>query len=262
MCKIRINVNGSIENSTSLGALVAERPARIRLFERLRLDYCCGGSQTLADACAARGLDPDTVRELLTAMEESEPHVGSAEERDWRQASVGELCEHIVSVHHEGLRDELPRIAELLATVVRVHGDGRPELELTERAFAALRTELKHHLAEEEQTLFPACRALELDGADAAGIDVAMVGRHQAEHDGVGRGLVALRELAGGYDTAQSLCSTHRALLEALGHFEADLHRHVHEENNVLFPRVRQLVAAAMRAPMDAVGSEGAGARA
>jgi regulator of cell morphogenesis and NO signaling len=243
VCKISTNVNGAIENSTSLAELVSERPERIELFERLHLDYCCGGSQTLAEACAARGLDARTVAQLLAALEQDQQLGGPTEGRDWSQVSIGELCDHIVSVHHDGLRGELPRIAELLATVVRVHGEGRPELELTERAFTALRNELEPHLIEEEQRLFPACRALEREGSHAAGFELAEVDRHQAEHAEVGSRLAALRELSGGYDREQGLCSTHRALLAALAGFEADLHRHVHEENNILFPRVRELAA-------------------
>lgn len=237
----------SIEPTASLAELAAERPARAKLFEALRLDYCCGGSQSLEEACAERGLDAATVGVLLDSLEAEAAALDPVEERDWRQASVGELCDHIVSVHHEGLREELPRIAELLATVVRVHGAERPELEITERTFAALRAELEPHLTEEEESLFPACRALDGEAAEAsalASFDVAEVERHQAEHAEVGHRLGALRELAGGYDDAQALCSTHRALLEALRAFEADLHRHVHEENNVLFPRVRELAAA------------------
>lgn len=246
MCKLYTDVNDAIENSTSLGTLVAERPRRIKLFEHLRLDYCCGGSRSLEEACRRRGLDPDTVRELIEATEQDElVDVDPAEERDWRQASVGELCDHIVSAHHERLREEMPRIAELAATVVRVHGEGRPELELTERAFAALRSELEPHLAEEERSLFPACRGLEREGAGPGGFKLAAIERHRSEHAEVGSRLAALRELAGGYGDAQALCSTHSALLAALRDFEADLHRHVHEENNLLFPRVCELAAGA-----------------
>lgn len=251
MCKLIVKTMSQIETTSSLAELVTERPERTRVFERLHLDYCCGGSQSLADACAARGLDAGTVERLLAALEQGEQPSQSVEERDWRRASIGGLCDHIVSVHHEGLRGELPRIAELLATVVRVHGEGRPELELTERAFATLRAELERHLQEEEQALFPACRALER--GDAA-VDVTLIEPHEAEHLVVGKGLVALRELAGGYDVSEALCSTHRSLLEALRHFEADLHQHVHEENNVLFPRVRKLAAEAGSAPLGTGG--------
>jgi regulator of cell morphogenesis and NO signaling len=46
-----------------------------------------------------------------------------------------------------------------------------------------------------------------------------------------------LRELSGGYATADALCATHRTLLEGLHGLDLDLHQHVHEENNILFPR-------------------------
>jgi regulator of cell morphogenesis and NO signaling len=198
----------SIAPTASLAELAAEQPARTRLFERLHLDYCCGGSRSLAAACADPGRDAATGAPQRAALEGGASAVDPVEDRDWRRAGIAELCDHIVSVHHERLRAELPRIAGLLATVVRVHGEGRPELEITERAFAVLRAELEPHLAEEEEYLFPACRAL-----------------------------------AGGYDDAEALCSTHRALLAALRDFESDLHRHVHEENNLLFPRVLELAA-------------------
>jgi regulator of cell morphogenesis and NO signaling len=237
-------VSVTIENSTSLRTLVAERPARVRLFELLRLDYCCGGAHSLAEACRGRGLDPDTVRELLEATEQDgQAGADPAEERDWGRAAIEELCDHVVSVHHRRVREEAPRISELAATVVRVHGGDHPELQSVERAFAGLRDELEPHLAEEERQLFPACTALEREGTAPADF-VAAVDRHEAEHAEVGRDLVALRELAGGYDEEAALCSTHRSLLAALRDFEADLHRHVHEENNVLFPRVRELAAA------------------
>jgi regulator of cell morphogenesis and NO signaling len=230
----------SVDQSAGLATLVAERPSRAQLFERLHLDYCCGGSQTLAEACGRRGLDTNTVCELLEALDEGRLPAEPREERDWREAGIGELCDHIVSAHHEGLRGELPRVSELLATVVRVHGGDRPELEEVSRRFARISGDLEHHLEIEEQALFPACRSLEANRA-AGAVDEELIDRHEADHSGLGEELVELRELAGGYDTSQALCSTHRALLEALRHFEADLHRHIHEENNVLFPRVREL---------------------
>lgn len=223
----------SIDTSTSLGALVAERPGRARFFERLHLDYCCGGSDSLAEACARRGLDADTVAELLAALDESPARPDPAEELDWRRASIAELCDHIVLVHHANLRTELPRIAELLATVVRVHGKGHPELHDLERSFATMRADLEHHIDLEERVLFPACR-----GDAGATLDTETLTLLEHEHTDTGRSLTALRELANDYDRERALCATHRTLLDALQRLELDLHQHIHEENNLLFPRV------------------------
>lgn len=227
-----------IDPGASLGALVAEQPSRAELFERLRLDYCCTGSQTLAQACRRGGLDPETVCRMLEALEDSPVDRRHLEASDWRRASIAELCDHIVAAHHDKLRAELPRIEGLLATVVRVHGTGHPNLHDLQRLFATIRHELEPHLESEERALFPACRAAE---ADRAPVAESLLVPHEQEHAATGDALAALRELADDYDTATALCRTHRTLLEALARLELDLHQHIHEENNVLFSRVRAL---------------------
>jgi regulator of cell morphogenesis and NO signaling len=226
----------TIDPTATLGALVAERPARAPLFERLRLDYCCGGSQTLAEARRRRGLDSDTVRTVLAALDDEANGRPGFEDVDWRSASVEELCGHIVAVHHDGMRDAMPQIERLLSTVLRVHGHRHPELGDLRRAFEGIRTHIEPHLASEEDVLFPACVALEQRRVP---IDAALLDRHEQEHQQVGDAL----DLSGDYDAEHALCGTHRALLEALAAFELDLHQHIHEENNVLLPRVRELAA-------------------
>ncbi len=231
-----------IDPEQTLGRLVAERPALAESLERLRLDYCCGGDDTLARACARRGLDAATVAAMLEAL--GEPGPGSRfAAHDLRGAGIPELCDHIVAAHHERLRRELPRIGELMATVVRVHGSDHHELHDLGRLFARLRTELLEHLESEEATLFPAARALDDGAGDGESLGV-LVRQHVADHGATGDALEALRELAGGYSPKRALCATHRTLLEALFDLELDLHQHVHEENNILFPR---LTAAAGR---------------
>jgi regulator of cell morphogenesis and NO signaling len=231
-----------IDPTSTLGALVAERPERAPLFERLHLDYCCGGSQTLSQACARRGLDVDTVSAVIEAIDADGRGERGFEETDWRGASLEELCAHIVAVHHARLRDELPRIAELLATTVRVHASSHPALHDLQRCFNAIRARLEPHLDNEEEVLFPQCVALECDGAP---LEDALIDAHAGEHADVGEQLALLRELGGDYERDRAYCGTHRALLEALSAFERDLHQHIHEENNVLFARARELGASA-----------------
>lgn len=225
----------AIDSRQTLGALAGEHPQLIEPFERLRLDYCCGGGQTLAEACERRGLDPDTVAVVLAELAEGTP-VTTAAPHDLSGATIGDICDHVVTVHHEPLRRALPRIAELLATVVRVHGGGHPELHDLQRLFATLERGLLEHLASEEATLFPVVRA-----AVAGPVDpelALLVAEHAKEHSEVADVLAAMRDLCDGYAVDAAYCSTHRSLLESLAALELDLHRHVHEENNLLFPRV------------------------
>ncbi len=220
----------------SLGELVAEEPALARLFGQLGLDYCCGGRQSLAEACARRGLDLDAVQAAGRALDPAPESSPAFESTDWRTAAVAELCGHIVAVHHAGLRESFPRIGGLLETVVRVHGAGDPGLHDVQRIFHEIRAELEPHLESEERELFPACIAFERDGTT---VEEQVIAEHEREHAAVGDALAGLREPCHDYNRAGAHCNTHRALLDELEAFEQDLHRHVHEENNILLVRVR-----------------------
>ena len=213
----------------TVGDLVAERPARARVFEALGIDYCCGGRQPLAAACSERGLELTAVAALLDAVE-------STPGRSARDMSLTELCDHIVSVHHAFLRRELPRLSTLLEKCARAHGAARPELDDVRATYERLRLELEQHLAEEERSLFPACRRLEEGEGPDAGL-LASLEHLEVEHELAGSLLRRLSDLTNGYDTGSALCNTHRAALDALAELERDMHEHVHEENAVLFPR-------------------------
>jgi regulator of cell morphogenesis and NO signaling len=227
---------GPIDPEQTLGGLVAERPALAATLERLRLDYCCGGGRTLAEACRDHGLDPATIAAVLAQLDGPEAAARLAL-HDLRGATLPELCDHIVRAHHEPLRRELPRISELLATVVRVHAREHPELHDLQRLFTGLAHDLLEHLESEETSVFPAARRVAAGEAPDATL-AGLVAEHVTEHAATGDALAALRELAGGYETEAAYCSTHLRLLEALAAFELDLHQHVHEENNLLFPRL------------------------
>ena len=221
--------------SATVAELVLERPERMRLLERLGIDYCCGGDRPIADACRERGLDPATFATLLDALDET---AAGDRPQDWAGAPVGELCDHIVESHHAYLRTELPRLAELAAKAAKAHGEEVPELHAVQEAFGRLRAELEEHLDDEEETVFPACRRL---AAGETGDGLGSLDALRAEHAAAGDLLVTLRELTRGFDEAGARCNTHRALLVGLAELERDLHEHIHEENNILFPRALAL---------------------
>jgi regulator of cell morphogenesis and NO signaling len=221
----------------SLGDLVAELPARARVLERAGLDYCCKGGRSLRSAATDAGLDPATVAAELAAVQD----------RDGSEVdALGpvELADHIVAVHHAYLHEELPLLEALSAKVLGAHGSRHPELADVARLVIELREDLGPHLAREEQVLFPAIRAL----GDAPSQDVARsvtetVRVLLGEHDRAGELLAELRARTGDYSVPADGCASYRSLYERLADLEADTHRHIHLENNVLFPAVVALAA-------------------
>jgi regulator of cell morphogenesis and NO signaling len=210
------------------------------VFEELGSDYCCGGRVPLAEAGARRGLDPDEVRRRLDRADAA-PASGS----DWRAAPLGDLCHHIVTTHHDYLRRALPRIRELLAKLARVHGRRHPELVEALDLFGPFADDLALHMAKEEQVLFPLIRQMEAGVVPPSPRVLQPILVMEAEHDAAGEVLEELRRLTGGYAVPADGCNTYRAGMAALAELEADMHTHVHTENNILFPRVERLVTGA-----------------
>src|SRR4051812_6084190 len=229
---------------------VVERPSRARVFERLGIDYCCGGKHPLQEVCRERKLDLAAVVDEL-AKEQAAPAPSA---RNWLSASLTDLCDHIEQTHHHYLKEELPRLAFLTTKVASRHGDKRPALVEVQRVFAGLKAEMDSHMMKEERVLFPLCR--QLDAAEelpdmhcgSVGNPIAVMIR---EHEDAGDALAQIRALTENYACPQDACNTYRALFDALEHLEHDLHEHVHKENNILFPkaiRMEKLLASNQRA--------------
>lgn len=231
-----------ITAETTVGQLVAERPARSRVFQKLGIDFCCGGKKRLAEACQAKGLDPQTVLQVLWASETAQPGA----EVDAATMSLTALCDHIASTHHAYLQDELPRLERMIHKVAAVHGERFPWMVEVRDVFSDFQRDLDAHLAKEEEILFPAIRAMErgepqkMNGADSLGQAIAGM---EHEHEGAGSALEQFRRLTGHYTPPADACNTFRAALDGLAQLEADMHQHVHKENNVLFPRALALEA-------------------
>lgn len=225
---------------TPVGALVAEKPARARIFEALDIDYCCGGDRTLAAACQAQNLDPDTVARMLDTLPNGP---ADSAPTDWTEAPLGDLIDHIVDAHHGFLHREMPRLQRLLAKVTRAHGKDVAWLAPVNDLFGTLKEELEAHMESEEGYVFPAIRTLAQGRVlpDGSTLDTATVEQMVDEHDDAGSMLQRLRDLTNGYTPPTDACATFRTVLDGLRELEADMHQHVHKENNILFPRARRL---------------------
>jgi regulator of cell morphogenesis and NO signaling len=220
--------------------IALEQPASIRVFEQFGIDYCCGGRIPLDEACARKNVALGEVVEALKKVS-AEP-VPQADE--WASAPLGKLATYIVSTHHAYVNRELPRLVQLAERVVNRHGDTRPELPQIQAKVAQLSQEMTEHQAKEELILFPHISRLESaqrEGKPApqgcfgsVSNPIAMMTR---EHDSAGALMAELRKLSQDFTPPAGACPTYIGFYAGLREFEQDLHRHIHLENNILFPR-------------------------
>jgi regulator of cell morphogenesis and NO signaling len=230
-----------LDVNTKVGDWVAQHPRTSRVFERLRIDYCCGGGTPVEQACWDHKLDP---QEVLEDLQQAIASAGGDPDQNWAEAPLADLCDHIERTHHVYLRSELPRLTELLSKVIGAHGASHPELSELGQVFAGLRAELEPHMLKEEHVLFPAIRQIEQAAARVNlpfGTVANPIRVMEDEHGQAGNALARIRELTRNFAVPDDACNTYRATLDALRDLEADLHQHIHKENNILFPRAIEL---------------------
>jgi regulator of cell morphogenesis and NO signaling len=225
----------------TVGEIAAGSAAAVSILEQYGIDYCCAGKRLFEDVCREKGLSAASVADEIVAAT-AKP----AESRDWSTAPLGELIRHIVSTHHEYLKLELPRVGQRLKKVVQVHGASDPAaLSELENVYEGLWQELDMHMHKEEMMLFPAIQHYE--AATQSGLPLPPspfgtianpIGVMEAEHESAGAALQRIRELTSDFQAPSYACGTYRAMLDGLRALEADLHIHIHLENNILFPRI------------------------
>jgi regulator of cell morphogenesis and NO signaling len=230
----------NITPETPVGEIVRAFPARSRIFENLGIDYCCGGKQSLAEACRRKGLDPATAVAMLSALDRGERVVADPD-----TLTLTELCDHIERVHHGYLREELPRLDFMTRKVAATHGDAEPQLLEVRRVFETFSEKVSAHGKEEEEQVFPAIRQLEAaeNGGKAETVSAlkSEFDKLESEHKNTGAALAQFKQLTNNYTAPDWACNTLGALYDGLHRMERDMHQHIHEENNVLFPRVLAL---------------------
>ncbi|MBO0857389.1 MAG: iron-sulfur cluster repair di-iron protein [Chloracidobacterium sp.] len=231
----------NINDKTTVRELAAGALGATRVFESFGIDYCCGGHRTLADACREASLP---VEDLTRSLEEAESASQPGAERDWRHESLAALTEHIIDTHHFGARREIDRLEKLFDKVCSRHGEKHPELFDAQKTFSQLKQDLIPHMLKEEQVLFPYITRLEEAAVEGRAVPPPFFGTVRnpvrmmmTEHDTAGDLLRRLRGITNAYTTPPDGCVSFQTLCQAMAAFEADLHQHIHLENNILFPR-------------------------
>lgn len=233
---------------TELKEIALSDPAARHVLDQAGLDYCCGGTKSLQEACLESGTSAE---EILNRLRKKAENSG-ADDVNWMALPLRELTRHIREKHHRYVRQAIPRIQALLDQVIAKHGENHHELPDIRGVFNDVGREMIMHMQKEEQILFPYIDALELAVSNHGSVEppffqtvknpiYAMI----REHDAAGELVKRIRSLSGEYTAPADACTTFTTLYEDLKEFEADLHQHVHLENNIVFPRAVEMETSA-----------------
>ena len=239
-----------LSNETKVKEIALSDPGARQILEDAGVDYCCGGGKSLHEACLHAEVSAE---EILERLRENKAQAGP-DERVWISSPLRDLTGHIRERHHRYVREAIPRLRALLAKVRGKHGEKHREIEEIEKLFGNVGREMIAHMQKEEQILFPYIEALERSADGNGSVEAPFfqtvrnpVHAMMKEHDAVGDLVKQIQKASDGFRVPADACTSYKALCQGLRQFEADLHEHLHLENNILFPRAVELEVTAVR---------------
>ena len=234
----------TIDPAATVGEIVAKDYRTAKVFEKHGIDFCCGGKVALSAVCQEKGIDPAVILEEIEALKSTPLERG----QNYAAWELPFLADYIVNTHHAYLNENLGEIALYTRKIADVHGSNHPEVIEIAKIFDRIVTDMAAHLREEEEVLFPAIKRIDTarkTGNDPESKDLATLRdslkKLNMEHDEIGEAVHAIRRLSKEYAIPDDVCNTFLVTYEKLREFEDDLHKHVHLENNILFPKAGRL---------------------
>ncbi|NLN31996.1 MAG: iron-sulfur cluster repair di-iron protein [Flavobacteriaceae bacterium] len=224
--------------SKHIGEIVAEDFRTAAIFKKHGIDFCCKGGRTVEEACETKNLNPDEIfREINILPGDNN---GSIDFKSW---ALDLLADYVEKTHHRYVEEKTPIIQAFLEKLCKVHGDRHPELFEIRELFDESAKDLAAHMKKEELILFPFIRNLvkmKLRGSDFEfppfGTVENPVNMMKHEHTIEGERFRKIGETSNEFTPPSDACNTYRVTFAMLQDFENDLHKHIHLENNILFP--------------------------
>jgi regulator of cell morphogenesis and NO signaling len=242
------NNNSSTEEGIygqlTLSQIVTKNFRAAGIFEKYSLDFCCKGNKLFSDACIEKNLNE---AEILSEIQNTEAAADNSSLRavEW---DLDFLVDYIINNHHKYVRNSIPLISAHAEKVASKHGDNHPETIEINKIFLRVSKDLKQHLMKEEEILFPFIKYLVKTDRQKLraersyfGTILNPVNMMEAEHRSAGESMFQIRKLTDNFNPPDDACTTYRTYFKELKEFEGDLHKHVHLENYILFPKAIEL---------------------
>lgn len=230
---------------TTIGEIVKTDYRAADVFKKYGIDFCCGGGKSISAVCEAQQLNRE---EVLTDLHKA---LSSTKNTDlnYDEWPIDLLATYIHKQHHKYVEESIPVINGYLHKIVQVHGNDHPELREIASLFKKSAGELTMHMKKEELMLFPYVQKLvKLKESNASDWQKPVFGsvenpirQMEQEHEGEGDRFKRIARLSNNYTPPADGCNTYRVTYQKLKEFEADLHLHIHLENNILFPKTKDL---------------------
>lgn len=234
---------GTLDKKT-IGEYVAQDFRTAALFSKYGIDFCCKGNRTIEEVCEKKEVTPEDLLNQITEILATKSDSGI----DFKAWPLDLLADYIEKTHHRYVEEKIPVLLQFLDKLCKVHGASHPELFEINELFKGCAGELTQHMKKEELILFPFIKKMvkatisdELIEQPHFGTVNNPIAMMMAEHEAEGDRFVKIATLTNNYTPPADACNTYKVTFSMLNDFEQDLHKHIHLENNILFPKAAAL---------------------
>lgn len=229
----------SITEEKTIAEIVSQNIKASHVFKKYGIDFCCGGGVTVQKACDKKGIEAQLVLEELRHFD-----IEVEKEYDYNSWPLDVLIDHIIAVHHLYVEENIPLVLQYAEKVAKVHGHHYTETVEIYNLFRIVAGDLASHMKKEELILFPFIKKMVVAQEEGLKLEVPHfsevsnpIAMMEDEHETAGNIFKEIARLTNNYTPPAGACNTFRALYDKLAEFEADLHLHIHLENNILHPK-------------------------
>lgn len=226
-----------------IGNMVAEDFRTAAIFKRHGIDFCCKGGRTIEEACNQKKIDPEKIYAALETLPKNE-----GLSIDFNSWPLDLLADYIEKTHHHYVEEKTLILQAFLDKLCKVHGGRHPDLFEINTLFNESAHDLAAHMKKEELILFPFVRNMMKAKISGCTVPYPPFGTvenpvHMMEHEHTVEGdrFRRIAEITNEYTPPANACNTYKVAFAMLQDFENDLHKHIHLENNILFPKAIQL---------------------
>ena len=229
---------------TTIGDFVAQDFRTAAIFSKHGIDFCCKGQRTIEEVCTKKDINEAHLLNELNTILATKNDSGI----DFNSWPLDVLIDYIEKTHHRFVEEKTPILLQFLDKLCNVHGSNHPELFEINELFKKSADELVPHLKKEELILFPFIKEMMQATKSHGSIGQPYFGTVKnpisimmEEHDYEGELFRKIASLTNNYTPPEDACNTYRVTFAMLDEFEQDLHKHIHLESNILFPKAKAL---------------------
>lgn len=223
----------------TIGEYVAKDFRTAAIFSKYGIDFCCKGNRTIEEACEKKNVDTDQLMDQINTVLATK----NDSTIDFKIWPLDLLADYIEKTHHRYVEEKTQILLPFLDKLCKVYGANHPELFEINELFIGCAGELAQHMKKEELILFPFIKKMAKAALTEEPIVKPQFGTVKnpiammmEEHEAEGDRFVKIAALTNNYTPPADGCSTFRVTYAMLADFEQDLHKHIHLENNILFP--------------------------